>query len=68
MLQSICNILLHIMQLQKGERIMATVYCALCIYLYQKGGVYYCGNRLCDLCGKSVTPDWGKSCIYYKGK
>ena len=47
---------------------MATVYCARCIWLYQKGGVYYCGNPICDLNNKSVTPDWGKCCDYYKEK
>ena len=47
---------------------MATVYCARCIWLYQKGGVYYCGNPICDLNNKSVTPDWGKCCAYYKEK
>ena len=45
---------------------MATVYCIRCIYLFQRGGVYYCGCPTCDLYDKAVTPDWGKCCDYYK--
>lgn len=47
---------------------MATVYCARCIWMFERGGVYYCGNPLSDLYNKSVTPTFGKSCVYYKEK
>lgn len=45
---------------------MATVYCLRCIWIYERGGVTYCGNPHCDLYNKSVTADWGKCCVYYK--
>ena len=47
---------------------MARVYCLHCIWLFQRGGVWYCGNPISDLFNKSVTPDWEKSCDYFKGK
>ena len=50
----------------KGDKVMATVYCARCIWLVERGGVYYCGCKICDLYLKSVTPDFAKSCAYYK--
>lgn len=54
--------------MQKGELFMATVYCLRCIWIYERGGVTYCGNPRCDLYNKSVTADWGKCCVYYKEK
>ena len=45
---------------------MATVYCARCVYLFQRGGVWYCGCTTSDLYDKSVDPNWGKCCNYYK--
>ena len=46
---------------------MATVYCANCIWLCIRGGVYYCGNTSCyDYGGHSVSPDHAKCCPYHK--
>ena len=45
---------------------MATVYCLHCIWLVQRGGVYYCGNKVCTYGGGSVDPTYAKYCPYYK--
>lgn len=46
--------------------LMATVYCSRCVYLFQRGGVWYCGCTTSDLYDKAVDPNWGKCCNYYK--
>jgi len=45
---------------------MATVYCANCIYLGERGGVPVCRCTTCDLYDKAVSPDYAKCCVYYK--
>ena len=51
----------------KEETIM-TVYCANCVYLFQRGGVWYCGCTTSDLYDKAVDPNWGKCCDYHKSR
>ena len=46
---------------------MATVFCLRCIWLVERGGVYYCGNKACTTYGGgSVDPTFAKYCPYYK--
>ena len=45
---------------------MATVYCCDCTHSYTKGGVTYCGCPGCPYKDKSVSPNSGKNCNYFK--
>lgn len=47
---------------------MPTVYCGACVFLYQQGGVWYCGCPGCYYNGKSVSTSDGKNCGYFKHK
>ena len=46
---------------------MATVYCAQCIWLVKRGGVYYCGNSCSEYGSHDVNPTFAKYCPYFKG-
>lgn len=45
-----------------------TVYCLTCLWLAQRGGVYYCGNPVSNYYNGSVSPTSEKCCSYYKGR
>ena len=55
-------------QTNTKEEMTVTVYCANCVYLFQRGGVWYCGCTTSDLYDKAVDPNWGKCCDYHKSR